>query len=200
MKKLAFAVALALIALLMAPAVCAEVAAELVVAQDDQDMPNMADRGMGRGMMGACPVMDGHCPLCKFMMMMRISPAQWLLNHQQALNLNDDQVQRLQQMDNDYSMQQIDRKANIEKKLVGLRQLLESEQVDPAELNARLNEVSAVAVEMITAWFTAKQQAVGVLTPEQQQKARAMLGMRRGQQQPGKGQPAPKRGEGGAKE
>jgi len=132
--------------------------------------------------------------------MMRISPAQWLLNHQQALNLNDDQVQRLQQMDNDYSMQQIDRKANIEKKLVGLRRLLESEQVDPAELNARLNEVSSVAVEMITAWFTAKQQAVGVLTPEQQQKARAMLGMRRGQQQPGKGQPAPKRGEGGAKE
>jgi len=120
----------------------------------------------------------GH-PLAQ-MLMRAPSPPRALLNKRDDLDLTQDQVEQLRQMDIEYSMAQIDRKAEMEKGLVQVREILDQEPVATANLRTGLENLAGTAIDMIIAWVEVDQNAEAVLTAEQRGILDAMMRGRAG--------------------
>jgi len=145
----------------------------------------MAQAPAGESMQFSCPEMGpGH-----EMHMLMMSPAAWILGMQDQLSLNDSQIKQLTELDTQYKMKQVDRKAAIEKKVIQLRQASRDETMNRDQMKAVIDDIAKGYSEMAMAWFDAKDQAVNVLTPEQRKMVQSMRfgmgpGMMRGQRQP----------------
>jgi len=140
--------------------------------------------GQGEESHFMCPQMGpGH------EMHMMMSPAGWILGMQDQLNLNDSQVKQLTELDMQYKMKQVDRKAAIEKKMIQLRLASRDETMNRDQMKAMIDDIAKGYSEMAMAWFDAKDQTMQALTPEQRKTAQSMRfgvgrGMMRGQRQP----------------
>ena len=106
------------------------------------------------------------CPACG-MMMWGSSPAKELLDKRRELSLADDQVVELKDMDLQYSIDQIDRNALLEKKAIHIRRIFESEPIDLGKLEETLHDAADTGIEMIVSWVDVRQKARAVLTDEQ---------------------------------
>ena len=154
-------------------------------AQQDDPMMMTAGRkpmGMGPMQMG----MMGHCP--QMSMMMGTSPAAWILSMQDKLNLDEKQADKLAEMDAQFRIKQVDRRAALEKKMIQLQQAIKNEQ-STEQIKSMLDEVSKGYVDMVMAWLDGKEKAKEVLTAEQ----RAMLKSTRGGMMMGKAPMAPEK-------
>ncbi|HUU67909.1 MAG TPA: Spy/CpxP family protein refolding chaperone [Planctomycetota bacterium] len=120
----------------------------------------MAQMGSEQPMHFACPEMGPQ------MHMMR-SPAAWILSAQDQLNLTDNQVKQLTELDTQYRLKQIDRKAAIEKKVIQLRQASRDDTMSKDQMKALIDDIAKGYSDMAMAWIDAKDQAKQVLTPEQ---------------------------------
>ena len=121
-----------------------------------------------------CPPMAGagmmqHSP--GMHMAMSMSPASWLLGNQDRLNLTDNQVKQLAMQDTQLKMKMVDRKADLEKKMIQMRHGLRDETITKEQAKPMLDEIVKGYEEMVIAWLDAKDQAKQVLTEDQ----RAML-------------------------
>ena len=124
----------------------------------------------------------GH-PLAR-VLMQRPSPPRALLNKRDELGLTEEQLTELRRMDVDFSMSQIDRKAELEKGMINVREVLDQETIETGNLRESLQKVSDTVIEMVVAWVDVDQKAEQVLTPQQRATLEAMMqrgpGMRRG--------------------
>jgi|GEM_PF-4215861 len=118
------------------------------------------------GMHHAGAGMPNSCVMCR-MMLWSSSPVRYILDNQEELGLSTVQIEKLKDMDIGYSMAQIDRKAMLEKRLIRLRHVFDSDPVDLAVLEETLHETSDAWIDMIVAWVEVEQRAVALLTEEQ---------------------------------
>ena len=127
----------------------------------------MTEEGwMGANLMQACPS-------CK-MMLDSPSPAAWMLQHQNDLNLSDDQVKKLRDQDMTFRRKQADRMAELQKDKTTLQGVLAKTPVDTGDLKDAMEDVSDDNIEMATAWVEAQQDAMDELTPQQRSTIIAM--------------------------
>ena len=150
-----FGIALAGLALMIVPAAC---------AQEGMECPCPLMQG-GMGMMHQSPGMH---------MMMGMSPAAWILACQDRLNLNDSQVKQLTDQDTQFKMKMVDRKADLEKKMIKVRHGLRDETITKEQARPMLDEIAKGYEDMVIAWLDAKDQAKEVLTPEQRDMLKKM--------------------------
>jgi len=108
------------------------------------------------------------CLMCRTMLW-SASAVREILDEQEELGLTAVQVRKLKDMDVAYSMAQIDRRAALEKKLIQLRRVFDSDPVDLAVLEETLYETADAWIDMVVAWVEVKQEAIALLTEEQKE-------------------------------
>jgi len=107
--------------------------------------------------------------------MMAPSPAGWMIEQKEALDLSEDQLSRLEQIDSDFQEQNTQLREEFKQKMQEARGRIEGES-DPEQVRSDLQEISDAGIDMVIAWIESRNQAMDVLDPDQQQIASAMLG------------------------
>lgn len=97
-----------------------------------------------------------------------------------ALNLTDQQVDRLRQIAVDTEKASVKNRADAAVRGIELRELLRADKPDRDAVMKKVQEVSSLRAEMMKEHIDALLAAKDVLTPEQQKKIRTFIESRRG--------------------
>jgi len=109
------------------------------------------------------------CPLCD-MMNESPSPAAWILNKHDMLQLTDAQRKHLQAMDTKFREKQADREAEAAKKRAEINKVLAKDTTSPNALQSALKGSSYANIKGVISWMKAKDAAMKELTGEQRGK------------------------------
>lgn len=120
---------------------------------------HMGHHGMGGkgGMMGM------FMKPCKVMMIGR------------KLGLSDDQIKKMRDRLTDMKKQKVKIKCDLKLRKIDMMGMLMQEQVNMQEVEAKVREIMNLKADMKLAWIQAMQDAKGMLTPDQREKAKEMM-------------------------
>jgi Spy/CpxP family protein refolding chaperone len=102
-----------------------------------------------------------------------------LLRHADDINLTDQQQADLKQMAEDFKLEQIDRKAALEKAEVKLRSLMQDDKSTESEVLTQIDQVTKLKGEMQKMRYQHRQRVKSLLTEEQQTKLKELRKQRR---------------------
>jgi Spy/CpxP family protein refolding chaperone len=86
------------------------------------------------------------------------------------IGLTDAQKDELEQLRTDFQLAQIDRRAELRKAEVKLRDLMNDDDASAAVVNRAIDEVAALKAELQKARYAHRQQVESILTAEQLEK------------------------------
>ena len=131
----------------------------------------MNQSGQQQGMMGPMHqgMMGQQMPMKKYMMTVNMLP-----NMQSQLSLSQDQLGELIDMRASFKKQQVDYQADLTKKRMKLRNLLDSD-ASAEEVRSQMQACSETKINMKTAAYETANQMKSVLTKEQQEQMKSMM-------------------------
>lgn len=101
----------------------------------------------------------------------------FMLDRRSELSLTPEQVSRLEALRNDFAREAVKREADIRVAEMDLAHLLEQEMLDISKVEAKMHEVARLRTDLRVARLRTIEQGKAVLTPDQRNKLRTMLGM-----------------------
>ncbi len=146
-------------------------------------MHHMSGQGMMQGRTGGmqmqgertsmCPMhkqmMHRHMPMKKYMMITQCLP-----NMAEQLSLNDDQVEKIVNMQIAYQKEKLDSKAQLMKRRLKMKNLLD-QNADADELKEIMEECSKIKIDMKLAAYKAANKMLNVLTDQQKENLEEMM-------------------------
>lgn len=148
---------------------------------DKKDCPlsKMGDHDRGRHQNDDCDKPDAHgdaCPLEKYASKARPSAnIQFLFKNRDALGLTQEQIGKLATLMQDATKAKIRKKADMDLLEVDLKGVLYKTPVDIEKASVLIREVEKVKSDMAIACLTSKEQAMKVLTDDQNTKVKELL-------------------------
>jgi hypothetical protein len=146
-------------------------------------MHHMRGQGMMQGSKGGmqmqrertsmCPMhkqmMHRHMPMKKYMMITQCLP-----NMAEQLNLNDDQLEKLMNMQIAYQKEKLDSKAQLMKHKLKMKKSLDQD-ADAEELRKIMEKCSKIKIDMKLAAYKAANKMLNVLTNQQKENLKEMM-------------------------
>ena len=123
-------------------------------------------QGMGQGMM---------CPMCPMMGAGGMLPGHMFNMHAAALELTEDQIQKIQNIQTDFRRQQIRTGSEIELSRIDLQQEMMKDNPDVTKAERLIRDINRLQADMQVAAMKASAAAKNVLTPEQRSRAKSMM-------------------------
>ncbi len=160
--------------------------------QNRQHNMMMQNNGMMQGMgMGMCPMcgqmMNRNMPMQKYGMMVNRLPAL-----QQQLSLDDNQVEKLIDLQTEFKKQQVGYKAELQKKQMKLKSLLDG-NASGSEVKNQMEACSETKINMKVAAYETAGKMKAVLNDDQKEQLQNMM-MQQGGMMQGQGGFMPNRG------
>jgi Spy/CpxP family protein refolding chaperone len=100
----------------------------------------------------------------------------WMLSRRDELKLSADQVRNLERLKKDFEREAVKNEADLRVAEMDLADLLRSDSVDLKKAEAKVREIERLRAELRLARIRAIEQGKGVLSQEQHDKLRDMLG------------------------